>query len=59
VFGYTTEEMIGQSIRLLIPPENVDEEYTIWGKVKSGQRVDHFETIRRAKDLQDLNWDFV
>jgi PAS domain S-box-containing protein len=50
IFGYTAEEAIGKHIGLIIPPERLDEEYIILGKVRAGQQVDHFETIRRAKD---------
>ena len=50
IFGYSPEEAIGQHISIIIPKERLDEEYVILGKVKAGQRVDHFETIRRAKD---------
>lgn len=49
LFGYTAAEAIGQHISLLIPTERLDEEYVIIGKVKAGQRVDHFETMRRNK----------
>ncbi|HYD18511.1 MAG TPA: PAS domain S-box protein [Patescibacteria group bacterium] len=50
IFGYQPEEAIGKHISLIIPPEREDEEFIIIGKVKSGQRVDHFETVRRHKD---------
>jgi PAS domain S-box-containing protein len=50
VFGYTSEEAIGRHITLIIPPDKFEEEYGILAKVKSGQRVEHFETVRRAKD---------
>ncbi|MBP2160009.1 MULTISPECIES: PAS domain-containing hybrid sensor histidine kinase/response regulator [Asticcacaulis] len=57
VFGYTPEEAIGKHITLIIPPNKIEEEYGILAKVKAGQRVDHFETVRRAKDgsLVDLS----
>lgn len=50
IFGYTSEEMIGRHIGILIPKDKMDEEYAILARIKSGERVDHFETIRRAKD---------
>src|SRR6266550_2075400 len=45
IFGYTAEEAIGQSITILIPPENTDEEPTILEKIRQGLRVDHYETV--------------
>lgn len=55
LFGYTAEESVGKHITMLIPAELMDEEYTILGKVKEGQKVDHFETIRCHKDGTRLN----
>ena len=49
IFGYTEEEMIGQSILKLIPPEREDEEFQILATLRSGKRVDHFETKRMTK----------
>jgi PAS domain S-box-containing protein len=50
LFGYTGSEMIGQNITMLMPPERVDEEPQILARIRSGERVDHFETVRRRKD---------
>jgi PAS domain S-box-containing protein len=50
IFGYTAAEMIGQSIRLLIPEDRQNEEDVVLGQVRSGAKVDHFDTIRRRKD---------
>jgi PAS domain S-box-containing protein len=50
IFGYTAEEAIGKSIRMLIPPELQGEEDVVLAKIKSGERVDHYETTRRRKD---------
>src|SRR5436853_86223 len=50
MFGYTAAEMIGQSIRLLIPHDRQDEEDVVLGEVRRGAKVDHFDTIRRRKD---------
>jgi len=57
VFGYTEAEAIGQPVTILIPPDRLDEEVDIIGRLKQGERVDHFETIRRCKDgtLLDLS----
>jgi PAS domain S-box-containing protein len=50
LFGYTAAEVIGQPITILIPPDRLDEEPEILARLKRGERVDHFETIRRRKD---------
>lgn len=49
LFGYSAEEMIGQSIRKIIPPELVDEEDRILEKIARGERIEHFETVRMTK----------
>jgi PAS domain S-box-containing protein len=50
LFGYTAEEVIGKSITIVIPPDRLGEEPQILGRLQRGERVDHFETIRRHKD---------
>jgi len=50
IFGYTAEEMIGKPISLLIPPDRVDEEPSILQRIRRGERVDHYHTVRRRKD---------
>ncbi|MDB5490688.1 MAG: sensor hybrid histidine kinase [Micavibrio sp.] len=50
IFGYTAEEAVGKHITVLIPPENLSEEDYIISKVRAGERVEHFQTVRRAKD---------
>jgi PAS domain S-box-containing protein len=50
LFGYTAEEVIGKSIAILIPEDRATEEVAILQQLQNGQRVDHFETIRRRKD---------
>ncbi len=50
LFGYTAEEAIGQHITLLIPPDRRSEEDIIIGMIRNGQRVEHRETVRVAKD---------
>ncbi len=55
IFGYTAEEMIGTSIIRLIPTDRQEEEREIVSRIRSGERCDHFETIRLAKDGQQLN----
>jgi PAS domain S-box-containing protein len=57
LFGYTAAEAIGKSVTILIPEDRLDEEPKILGRLRRGERVDHFETIRRKKDgtLLDLS----
>ena len=50
IFGYTAEEMVGMSIMRLIPTDRQDEENQILGKIKRGESVRHFETLRQTKD---------
>lgn len=50
LFGYTADEMIGQPIIRVIPHDRLDEEPKILARLAKGERVDHFETIRVAKD---------
>jgi PAS domain S-box-containing protein len=50
IFGYTAEEMIGRPILTILPPERANEEADILSKIRAGERVDHFETIRVSKD---------
>ncbi len=50
LFGYTPEEAIGQPVQMLIPPDLQDEEPQILGRIKRGDRIDHYETVRRRKD---------
>ena len=47
LFGYGAAEMIGQSITRIIPRERLDEETYVLGRVRSGQSVEHFETVRQ------------
>jgi len=49
-FGYTEYEMIGESILILIPEDRQHEEPLIISRLKKGERIDHYETIRRRKD---------
>ena len=55
IFGYTADEMIGTSIMRLIPPNRQAEELEILARIRRGERFDHFETIRLAKDGRQLN----
>jgi PAS domain S-box-containing protein len=55
IFGYTADEMIGSSIMRLIPPDRHAEEREILARIRVGKRIDHFETIRLAKDGRQLS----
>jgi len=57
LFGYSAEEAVGKPITLIIPPDRLNEEPTILGKIRRGERIDHFETVRQRKDgtLIDLS----
>src|SRR5579862_5020278 len=50
IFGYTAEEAIGQRITLIIPPERLAEESDILDRLRRGERMEHFHTVRRRKD---------
>jgi PAS domain S-box-containing protein len=50
MFGWTAEEAVGQSIRIIIPPERWSEEDEVLRRVRLGQLVDHFETVRQRRD---------
>jgi PAS domain S-box-containing protein len=50
VFGYTAEEAVGQPITIVIPQDRQGEEREILTRIRSGERIDHFETVRRRKD---------
>jgi PAS domain S-box-containing protein len=57
IFGYTAAEAIGQSITIIIPPELHHEETRILERLRNGERIDHYETVRRRKDgaLRDIS----
>jgi PAS domain S-box-containing protein len=50
LFGYSRDEAVGKPITMLIPFDRQDEEPRILAKIRAGERVDHFETVRRRKD---------
>ncbi len=54
LFGYRPEEAVGRSIKLLLPPQRQDEEDLIMVRLQAGERVEHFETVRVAKDGRSL-----
>jgi PAS domain S-box-containing protein len=52
IFGYTAQEIIGNSITMIIPKDRMEEEREILARIMRGERVDHFETLRQRKDGQ-------
>jgi two-component system CheB/CheR fusion protein len=50
LFGYTPDEIIGRSILTLIPADRQDEEVEIVSRIRRGERVEHYETVRQRKD---------
>jgi PAS domain S-box-containing protein len=50
LFGYPAEEMIGQPITLVIPPELHDDERVILDRIRGGEKIHHFETVRLTKN---------
>jgi PAS domain S-box-containing protein len=50
IFGYEAEEVIGKSVTILIPEGHRDEEPAILARLRAGQRIEHYETVRMRKD---------
>jgi two-component system, chemotaxis family, CheB/CheR fusion protein len=55
LFGYTPEEVIGKPVTILIPPGRADEEPYILERIRRGDSVDHYETVRRRKDGSEID----
>lgn len=55
LYGYTPEEAIGKHISLIAPPEQANEIPNIMAKLRRGERIDHYETLRVTKDGKILN----
>jgi PAS domain S-box-containing protein len=49
IFGYSAEEAVGQPITIVIPQDRLNEERTILTRIRRGERIDHFETVRQHK----------
>ncbi len=54
IFGYPAEEIVGRSVRTLIPPDRADEETGILARIGRGERIDSFETVRVRKDGRQI-----
>ena len=54
MFGYRADEIVGRHVSLLFPPDRAAEEEMIIGKIRQGQNVEHYETVRRRKDGRDF-----
>lgn len=50
LFGYTASEAIGKPVTIIIPDDRLDEEPSILARIRAGDRVQHFETVRKRKD---------
>ena len=55
IFGFTEQEAVGQHISLIIPPDRLSEEEIIISKLRRGEKIEHFETVRRTKAGNELN----
>ena len=55
IFGYTAREVVGKPVSILVPPGLLDEEPLLLERLKRGERVEHFDTVRRRKDGQDID----
>src|SRR5882724_6784611 len=50
IFGYSAAEAVGKPVSILIPPDHADEEPKILERIRRGERIEHYETVRRRKD---------
>ncbi len=55
LYGYSSEDMVGRDMTILLPPDRSDEEAFILARIARGERVDHFDTVRRRKDGRLIN----
>jgi PAS domain S-box-containing protein len=55
LFGYLAEEVIGKPVKVLIPPDRHNEEPAILERIKRGECVEHYETVRRHKDGSSID----
>jgi PAS domain S-box-containing protein len=55
LFGYSAGELVGESVRILVPPDRQSEEDDILARIRRGDRISHFETVRLAKDGRPID----
>jgi PAS domain S-box-containing protein len=55
IFGYTPDEVIGKSVTVLIPEGHLDEEPAILARLRAGERIEHYETVRVRKDGTEID----
>jgi len=55
IFGYSAQEAVGRHITMIVPPEHEHEEMAILARLRAGERVSHYETVRRRKDGSLVN----
>ena len=55
LYGYSAADMIGREMTILLPSDRGDEELFILERIARGERVDHFDTVRRRKDGRLIN----
>ncbi|HEY8459183.1 MAG TPA: PAS domain S-box protein [Blastocatellia bacterium] len=55
LYGYAEAEAIGKPVTMLIPPDRRDEETRILDRIRKGERISHYETVRRRKDGSDID----
>jgi PAS domain S-box-containing protein len=55
LFGYSESEAVGNFIQMLLPPDRAKEEFDIVARLKNGERINHFETVRVQKDGKRIN----
>jgi PAS domain S-box-containing protein len=55
LYGYSAEEVVGKPVSMLIPPEHQDDFPTIMARLRRGERIEHYETVRVCKDGRRVN----
>ena len=55
IYGYTASEVIGKSVAILVPPDQPEEIREVLGKIRRGEHISHYETVRRTKDGRGID----